>query len=73
MNTEFVMLDNTELDNVNGGLIGEIIVGAIIVVGTLVGDHMLEKETGRDAVEWAGYGMTKAGQKLQEWGQTLMQ
>ena len=70
MNTEFIWLDNEELDNVNGG---SILVGAILVAVALVGDHVLEEQTGRDAVEWTGYAMTQAGVTLQNWGQALMQ
>lgn len=72
MNNEFVNLNEEELNDVNGGIIGYLIVGGVLVAGALVGDHYLSKNTGRDAIGWVGYGLDRAGNALQSFGQTLM-
>lgn len=72
MNDEFVNLSEEELNDINGGVIGYFIAGGVLVVGTLVGDHYLCKNTGRDAIGWVGYGMKQAGSALQNFGQALM-
>ena len=69
----FEDLNRNELEELTGGMIGWIIVGAIVLVaGTLVGDHYLEKKTGKDAVEWAGTGISMLGNALQDIGEALM-
>lgn len=72
MNNNFVVLNNNDLETVNGGLIGTIITAVVLVGGSLVGDHVLEEKTGKDAVEWFGTGLSVAGQKLQDLGNKLM-
>lgn len=69
----FVILNNNELEDVNGGSgLGLLIGGVLLVGGALVGDYFLNKYTGRNAVQWVGVGLSEAGNALQKAGQALM-
>lgn len=69
MNNVIVNIDEVELEDINGG---GLVAGAVIVVGTLVVDHIVEEKTGKDIVSWTGTGLVEAGKGLQYVGEKLM-
>jgi hypothetical protein len=71
-NQFFVELNNNEQEEVNGGLIGLIIGGIVLVAGTIVGNEALERNTEHDLAGWIGYGLDKAGEALSTAGDWLM-
>jgi len=68
-NYGFWELDQNEQECIDGGF-GWIVIG--VFVAGAIGDHVLKEETGRDAVQWVGYGLEQAGQALQDFGGKLM-